>query len=355
METSLIAIIFFVVFAVFIFASSGYKLIDDDIKHNINNINELKDIIDKELIIELNISNNQLTQLPECINDFINLQILYCYRNNLTTLGKLNLLNLQILYCYRNKLTTLGKLNLPNLQKLYCYNNELTTLPLWLMNTRLNYIRYENNEIDNLPIQLLRFINRIRNVNINNLNVYNDNQNVHNSNIQLSVKDSINRLTTRTDLPKYNKEELIKYILDDTVINCKEQLIEYINDDSEHSLLLLTFSEVLWYVLMTIIQDFNEETQNEIKGVLNDDMADAECKCFTGRMSRVINCLSGFSDLVSIQIKGTEQIGNVIIMIKQQLKDADNYSVELHKEMVIKQLKELGYTNEEYEEWIEYI
>ena len=342
----------------------------------INDVNELKDIKDKELIIKLDISNCKLKELPECINEFYNLLYLDCHYNNLTTIGELNLPNLQVLDCsinklttlcelnlpnllyldcHYNKLTTLGELNLHNLQELYCHYNELTTLPLWLMNTRLNYIEYENNEIDNLPIQLLRFINRIRNSNINNLNVYNDSQNVHNSNIQLSVKDSINRLTTRSDLEEYNKEELIKYILDDNIINCKELLIEYINDESEHSFLLLTFSEVLWYVLMTIKSDFNEETQNEIKSILNADMADAECKCFTGRMSRVINCLSGFSDLVSIQIKSSEQISNVIVMIKKQLEEVNKYSIELHKEMSIKQLKELGYTNDEYEEWINYI
>ena len=48
------------------------------------------------------------------------------------------------------------------------------------------------------------FIDRINNLSNKQLNVYTDIQNVHNSTIQLSVKDSINRITTRTDLKKYN-------------------------------------------------------------------------------------------------------------------------------------------------------
>ena len=46
---------------------------------------------------------------------------------------------------------------------------------------------------------------------------------------------------------------------------------------------------------MTIKSDFKEDIQNEIKGILNEDMADCLFKCFTGIMISVINSLSGFS------------------------------------------------------------
>jgi len=36
-----------------------------------------------------------------------------------------------------------------------------------------------------------------------------------------------------------------------------------------HSLLLLTFSEVVWFRLQTIHKDFYSETQKEIKKILN--------------------------------------------------------------------------------------
>ena len=40
------------------------------------------------------------------------------------------------------------------------------------------------------------------------LNVYNDTQNVHNYDIQLCIRDSINLITTRSDLKKYNTDQL---------------------------------------------------------------------------------------------------------------------------------------------------
>ena len=60
-------------------------------------------------------------------------------------------------------------------------------------------------------------------------------------------------------MSKFNQDNLIDYILkDDTLLN-KEQLIEYSNDENVHSLLLLTFAQVLWYTLQTIIKDFDSD------------------------------------------------------------------------------------------------
>ena len=222
------------------------------------------------------------------------------------------------------------------------------------MNLRQLYnISYYENEIDNIPIQLLRFINNRNNNNINELNIYNDSQNIHDSSIQLSVKESIDRITIRTDLQKYNKDNLLEYIINDNIINCKEQLIEYINDDNIHSLLLLSFAEILWYVLMTIEKDFSEDEQKEIKNILNKDMEDVLGKCFTGRIVRVINCLSGVSEIVNIIIKDESQIGNIIILVKEKL--GYNYNVDKHKELVIKELNERSYNKDIIEEWISYI
>jgi Leucine-rich repeat (LRR) protein len=433
-----------------------YKLINDDTKYDIKDIKELNEILNKEIVFEIDISNNLLTQLPECINDFPNLQTLNCYNNQLTTLGKLNLPNLQQLYCignelttlgqlnlpnlkelycnsnklttlgqlylpnlqelycWDNKLTTLGQLNLPNLQKLDCYNNqlttlgqlnlpnlqrldcdnnllttlgqpnlpnlqelycinnklttlgelnlpnlqkldcignELTTLPLWLMNTRLNYINYENNEIDNLPIQLIRFINRIHQGNINGLNVYNDSQNIHNSSIQFTVRDSINRLSQKFREP-FNLELLTNLILEDTGINCKERLIQYMANKEEHSILMLNFAEILWLVWQEINQ-FEPDKQLEAKKRLNEEIKEADCMCYTGRCNRLVNCLVGFSDLVEIKIQDSSQIGNIIVIVKERL--GEDYTIDKHKEEVKKELLERGYDLETINEWIEYI
>ena len=244
---------------------------------------------------------------------------------------------------------------LPNIVMFRFFNNQITKLPLCILNFRnLREIVFSMNPIELSP-QIGRFIQRIRNGSIKNLNVYNDNQNIHNSTIQLSVKDSINNITTRTDLPPFNKDELNKLIISDNNLDCKEQLIEYSEDNSEHSLLLLTFGEVLWYVLQTIENDFKDDEKKEIKKILNQEMIDAECKCFTGRMNRIINCLNGFSNLVNINIQHSEQIGNIIFIIKQKLEQENNYTIEKHKHLVIQELIERGYDEKTIDTWVEYI
>ena len=119
--------------------------------------------------------------------------------------------------------------------------------------------------------------------------------------------------------------------------------------------MLLTFSEVLWYTLQTIIKDFDIDTQQEIKSILNQEMADAECKCFTGRINGVINCLNGFSPLVSIQISDGEQIWNIIVMSKEKLELTGSYTIGSHKELVEKELVERGYSKNIINEWIGFI
>jgi len=122
----------------------------------------------------------------------------------------MNFPNLQNLYCSHNQLIQLPKnMNFPNLQRLYCHCNKLTSLPLCILNfIHLQEISYENNEIELSP-QITRFIHRMQNKNLNSLSVNNDTQNIHNTNIQVSVKDSINNINTRTDLPKFNKSMFI--------------------------------------------------------------------------------------------------------------------------------------------------
>jgi hypothetical protein len=218
--------------------------------------------------------------------------------------------------------------------------------------TKLIYIAYSNNPLELSP-QIARFINRINNIQTNQLNVYANGQNVHDSNIQLCIKDSINALTTRRYIGSYNKIQLIETIISDPILTCKDQLIEYLEDETVHSLLLLTWGEVLWAVLRTIKLDFNTEQQIEIKMILNQEMDDAQCKCFTGRMGRVVNCLNGFSPLVNINIKDSDQIGNIIVLIKSQL--ADNYNVETHKQLVKQELESRGFDDHMIDEWIGYI
>lgn len=71
-------------------------------------------------------------------------------------------------------------------------------------------------------------------------------------------------------------------------------------------------------------------------------MKDANCKCFTGRISRLVNCLVGFYDDIKIIISDSEQIGNIISLIGKKLKLDNSYTIDKHKIMLIKNcLKEV--------------
>ena len=131
-------------------------------------------------IKKLNLSNNNLTQLPV----------------EIVKLKQLTTLNLSY-----NKLTQLpveiGQLT--QLTTLELNSNKLTHLPVEIGQlTLLTTLHLSDNMIENLlnPI-IQRVIQRIENRprrQLNGTTIYTDTQNVHSSSIQQSIRDSINKL-----------------------------------------------------------------------------------------------------------------------------------------------------------------
>ena len=64
------------------------------------------------------------------------------------------------------------------------------------------------------------------------------------------------------------------------------------------------------------LRNFQNKNTKEILAIMNTEMNDADCKCFTGKMSRLINCLNGYDNRVSITMAENDQIGNIIIIEK---------------------------------------
>ena len=95
------------------------------------------------------------------------------------------------------------------------------------------------------------------------------------------------------------------------------------------------------------------ESRDEIKKTLNTEILDAECKCFTGKISRLVNCLAGYDELVVVEIADKEQIGTVIEIIRNRL--TENYTVEEHRRLTTLELQERGYSQKVIEEWVVYI
>ena len=328
---------------------------------NENNLAQLPAHMSVPNLKEFNCDHNQLTQLPDMRgSNWSNLEVFVCSSNPLAHLpANLHMPRLQRFVCQSNQLTQLPAImELPNLEIFDCRGNQLTQLPLYIMNwTRLQYIECGHNPLELSP-QLARFISRITNLPTRldrHLCVYADRESVHNSKIQTDIRISTEKLTTRMDIGAYDEAVLIRKLRSDTVLTCQDQLIRYVSDGSVHSLLLLTFAEVLWAVIRTIELDFDEPTQNEIKLILNQEMADAKSKCFTGRMGRVVNCLNGFSPLVNINISDGDQISNIIVLIKSQLVAANVYTIPTHRQMVRQELMARGFGDQIIEEWVGYI
>jgi Leucine-rich repeat (LRR) protein len=292
---------------------------------------------------ELYCNNNQIRDIEGL--ELPNLQILDCYHNQITKIEILELPNLQELYCEHNQITKIEGLDLPNLQKFDCSNNQITTLSFALPTT-LRMLYYSGNPVEYIAPNIQRFLNRSN----TSQGVYNDSQNVHNHHVQECVRKSIARLMGL----KPTIVNVRDYIVNDSVLTktVKQLLMEYMDDTTVHSVVQVTFEELLRCVLS--VADTHVES-SEIKRILNDEMVDSQCKCYTGRMSRLINCLNGYSECVSIHISDSEQIGNIIQIEKLKLEEQNMYSVEKHREVVIDELKSRNVSKEVIAEWVSFI
>ena len=312
-----------------------------------NQIETLVPIRELTNLIELYCSSNQIDTL-EPIRELINLQKLDCFDNQIETLEPIsNLINLQKLYCFNNQIITLEPINnLINLERLWCNNNRLTSLPLFLTNFRnLTYFIYcNNNEIEYIPRPIQRLIRRLEN-RYYNRNIYTDGQNVHNHHIQDCIRTSIHNLLEYET--KMKEETLKSEILEDNILEetTKRVLLEYIENKDEHTVIGCTFEDLLIQV-WSIIKEHPEST--EIKRILDQEMSDSLCKCFTGRLSRLVNVLNGYSDLVSITISDSEQ-KNMIMSIG--IRTYDNR--EELEEYIRNEFEERGF--DDTEDWLGYL
>lgn len=119
----------------------------------------------------IDVSSNGLSSLVG-IEAFVNVQTLYCYQNNLTSLDVSTLTNMVDLACGGNSLTSLTLGNLPNLQILGCNLNSLSSLNLSGL-TGLTDLDCSNNPLNNLNVSTLLSLHSLfcRNNLLSSLNV----------------------------------------------------------------------------------------------------------------------------------------------------------------------------------------
>ncbi|CAH6420554.1 Hypothetical protein MVR_LOCUS163 [uncultured virus] len=126
-------------------------------------------------------------------------------------------------------------------------------------------------------------------------------------------------------------------------------LLEYCDDESVHSAHLLSFKELLGYVWTRICRS---EHKAELIKILGEQMCDSECKCFTGRINRLVSVLAGFDSDIVIEISDSSRIGAIILAVKEKVKP---YDPVIHHELAHKLLIEAGYVEDEIQSWIDAI
>uniref|UniRef100_A0A6C0E9N7 Uncharacterized protein n=1 Tax=viral metagenome TaxID=1070528 RepID=A0A6C0E9N7_9ZZZZ len=295
----------------------------------------------------LDLEDNQLTEIKEnTFNELAYLRTLDLGFNKLTEIKEFTfnrLISLAELYLTNNELTEIKENTfdrLTNLQQLWLDDNKLKSLPLSILNCRrLRGLHYENNRDITIDIRIQRFINRMKNY--NNHGIFNDSQNVHSSSIQESVKESINNLMK--DPYTCEKEFIIETILPYN-LKCIPSLLSYLDDKDYHSTLLLTFYEVFVKVFGRIS---NSPHKEELMRRLDEEMMESECKCFTGRITRLVNVLNGFYEDIQITISNNERISAIILSTL----DGQEMSDEL-REICRAKLKDIGIEDEEIEVWL---
>ena len=287
------------------------------------------------------------------------LQELHCSYNNLTKLPPTLPDSLQILDCTSNELTKFTSKFPDSLQELHCSGNNLTALPTNLHEYRnLTRCVYGDNEIEYIPPHITRFLNRLSGQSNNDTTkLYDDGQNVHNHQIQESIRNSI--YAVMKEKPSITADEMISELVSSVILTekTKRLLMEYCGQDSlnandVHSIIGITFKELLLAV-WSIIRDHKD--MDEICAIMNTEMDDADCKCFTGKMSRLINCLNGYDSRVAITMADNDQIGNIIIIEKEKLEIEGRYTTESHKDNVRIAMEERKYPLDIIEEWSSYI
>ncbi len=306
--------------------------------------NQITELPNYSNITHLNFSNNQIREL--CL--YQEIRHLTCDNNQISEIPEYR--NIEYLSCKNNQIREIP--NLMMLNCLYCDGNLLNTLPNINTWPNLLAISFEGNQIDYLPIHIQATIDRLLNVNRNNLNIYNDSQNIHDTGIQKSIQKSIDliiRDRPTIDFPKVICE--INYESD--LSNEAKTIIKKSCDETEtFSVCGIRYRE-LFVNVWSIIREHSE--RKEIIKVLNQEMVDSIDKCFVGKISRLINCLNGFDPRVVIEIDIKEQITNVIALIQMKLENNNEYTVEKHHELAIEALRERNIDEETIKLWISYI
>lgn len=280
---------------------------------NLNNIHDLKNISYLSNLKQLYLNNNKINNITE-LYDLKNLEVLSLSNNNI-------------------KEITNDVKNFVNLQLLYIDFNDIEKLPFDLIECKnLIYVSFfpQSKKIL-IPNNVMRFLNRSK---TKDFKVYSDRENVHSTSIQTDLKKSLKKLT-------YENISYIDYIKD---TNIKNEIKKNIKEKIVYQPCYLTYEDIFNAVMFRIV---NSKYKDEMIHILNEEIENSKNLCFIGKITRLVNTLSGFFEDINIGISDSEQIENIIINCLKKDKNIE--------ENFIREMKERNYDDNIIQFYLKYI
>ena len=370
-----------------------------------NNLRSLVGISMCPLLKSISCGVNELTTLQE-LNHCPQLHSLDCGSNHLENLASITGCPLRKLYCRFNQIVSLAGIErFPQLQVLDCYSNKLQSLAgvencpqLRMLDCRYN--RFELGDQGNYLDPLVDLANlrahmnlgsretwrgahgrnvpkpdpiygprRLRNRRFWNYrpqyrnswvtftynravrgphvtirkpaSIYQNKQNVHDAYVHKSVTESISNLLQDPE-PTFETSMIGDSQLSAHTIRL---LYRFCEDSIAHSVHGITYTKLLSYVWSRIVRSLHKL---EMFRIPEEQVAEADDKCSTGRFNRTLSVLVGFYDDIVIEISDSSRIGGIIVAASK----LEPYDPIAHRKRAEVLLLEAGYAADTIEPWL---
>lgn len=324
-----------------------------------------------EKLVSIDLSNNIITKLPDsnCIPSGLR-QINLSFNNLLDLPEWLLDLNSEInLTLMPNKFWFNAYSNISLNKTIHDYHIEIanrffsSALGAKLIQTRLvgNNQAFRVNDPADFPINLNRNLNYNYNLAPINHNprpilartTADQAQNVHNSDIQESFSKSVEKIMNNPapSIPNFISKMSWYYIFDGFNLIANSLFVSLVKSNCEITA-VVSRNGVTWAEIFERIWAISEihEYKNEIRRVLRDEINAGARVCFTGKITRLVNSLSGFIDDVQIGISENEQINNAIIACMRRCEANPQLNLKAEAK---KALDELNVPEERQSIWLD--
>lgn len=302
---------------------------------------ELVDVLDFSQFLQLNELSIVKSNLKICPIFPLNgvLQNIHLFGNQLCALSEIPA-SVKHIYVHCNNIVDLPTVPI-QVETLILSHNPLRRLPCNILLCRnLSNLYFLETEIE-LTLPEIRMIELINNPELrarNRTHFYNDSQNVHNTFIQKSFLHSAQNLFM-DNIPDYEF---------DTTDDAMADMIVHksFRNTERHIVLNLSFKDIFQKVWNRIQHEKSNERKSQLKERLVQEIIDGNEKCFTGKITRIVNSLVSFYPDIQIQIGTCDQIR---AKIAQSI--SKNFGV-LNRHEITMELRELDIDEKTIDEWL---